>query len=124
MVVRLSKLPLILALVSSLRLHWALLQSVAWVGMLVSYSQTGNFRDALGKTFDGEHPCSLGKQVDYGRKSEKKSALKLEGKQLECVDGRQVFAFSSPTAFTLLPLSDDRAPAFPIAPPLPPPRLV
>ena len=33
--------------------HWAVLQSVAWVGMAVSYSQNASFKEALQKTFDG-----------------------------------------------------------------------
>jgi hypothetical protein len=39
MPVRLLKLPVVLALMVSIGLHWALLQSVAWVGMVVRYSR-------------------------------------------------------------------------------------
>ena len=121
--VRLCKLLLVLALVSSLGLHWTLLQSVAWVGMFLSYSQTSTLRQALVKTFDGQHPCSLCKRIEQGKKSEKKSDSTIDGKKLDFVDGRQRFAFSPPMAFTLLPRFDDFAPGLPATPPLPPPRL-
>jgi len=120
--VRLSKLLVVVALVSSLGLHWALLQSVAWVGMLVSYSQAGSLRQALVKTFDGNHPCSLCKEIEQGKKSEKKSDSTIEGKPLDLMDGRHEFTFCPPTAFSLLPRSDDFARTFSLAPPVPPPR--
>lgn len=49
----------ILLLVLSLGLQWALLQTVAWTGMLVAYSRDASLKDALVKTFDGKHPCAL-----------------------------------------------------------------
>jgi len=52
--------------------HWAILQSVAWVTMVASYSQTAPLKAALVKTFDGEHPCSICKFVANGKKSEQK----------------------------------------------------
>lgn len=47
----------------SLGLHWALLQSVAWTGMFIRFSRQFNVVEALQKTFDGHHPCSLCKFV-------------------------------------------------------------
>ena len=55
-----------LALVLSIGLHWAVLQSAAWVGMIVSYSHEGSITLALEKTFDGEHPCALCHLVQEG----------------------------------------------------------
>ncbi len=57
-------------LVLSLGLHWALLQTVAWTGMLVTYSRDASFQDAVSKTFDGEHPCALCKVIKSGRAEE------------------------------------------------------
>lgn len=57
---------ILLALVLSLGLHWTVLQSAAWVGMIVSYSQDGSLGEALTKTFDGEHPCELCLMIDRG----------------------------------------------------------
>lgn len=62
-----------LALLAALHLlggHWLAIQSVAWVTMVVDYSQEASLGEALGKTFDGEHPCSLCKAVAEGRGEE------------------------------------------------------
>jgi hypothetical protein len=52
--------------------HWAILQSIAWVTMVAGYSQTAPLREALVKTFDGNHPCPICKFVSKGRKSDQK----------------------------------------------------
>ena len=72
MLVRLSKWVVVLALTFSLGAHWAFLQSVAWVSMIVSYSRDASFVEAVGKTFDGNHPCCLCKAIKQGRSEEKK----------------------------------------------------
>jgi hypothetical protein len=59
-----------LALVLSLGLHWTALQSAAWLGMIVKYSQDASIEEALEKTFDGEHPCELCKLVEQGTKQQ------------------------------------------------------
>jgi hypothetical protein len=75
-----------LALCLSLGLHWAVLQSVAWTGMLVDYSRSGAISEAIQKTFDGRHPCKLCKLVSEGKKSEKKQESAAAGNQLDpCV---------------------------------------
>jgi hypothetical protein len=53
--------------------HWATLQSIAWTNMLVSYSQKEPLREAISRTFDGAHPCSLCHAVSAGKKNEKKN---------------------------------------------------
>lgn len=52
--------------------HLALLQTVAWSRMLVDYSSNQSLTEAVEKTFDGAHPCSLCKVVKQSRKSEEK----------------------------------------------------
>jgi hypothetical protein len=60
-----------LMLCVSIGLHWMVLQSVAWVGMMVSYTQsTGSLATAAEMTFDGEHPCSLCRVIEKGKQSE------------------------------------------------------
>jgi hypothetical protein len=58
-------------LVLSLGLHWALLQTVAWTGMLITYTRHASFQEAFTKTFDGQHPCALCKVIKNGRAEEK-----------------------------------------------------
>jgi len=67
-----SRIATVSVLVLSLGLHWALLQTVAWTGMIVSYSKEGSFQEAVSKTFDGKHPCGLCELVKAGRAEEKK----------------------------------------------------
>ena len=48
--------------------HWAVLQSVAWAGMLADYTRaSGSVATAVGQTFDGEHPCALCRQIAAAR---------------------------------------------------------
>lgn len=56
----------------SLGLHWTLLQTVAWTGMVISFSQHATFSEAFSKTFDGRHPCALCKVIQKGQAEEQK----------------------------------------------------
>ena len=66
----------VLGLVFSLSLHWALLQTVAWTGMIISYSHGNSFQEAIRLTFDGQHPCCLCKAIKQGRSHEKQQEQK------------------------------------------------
>ncbi len=68
---RLGRALVIVALILSLGAHWALLQSIAWAGMLYTYSQQTSFTQAVVMTFDGDHPCSLCKRIQKGRSQER-----------------------------------------------------
>jgi hypothetical protein len=60
---------LVAALMTSIGLHWAVLQSAAWIGMAVAYTvERGSVVQGLNDTFDGEHPCPLCKAVSEGVK--------------------------------------------------------
>ena len=102
--------------------HWAVLQSVAWVGMVASYSQNSTLREALLKTFDGKHPCALCKTISAGKKSEKKTEFTPQVKQLGFVSARTVFVFCPPHAFWLQPESRASMWMLTTSPPSPPPR--
>ncbi|MFN0067801.1 MAG: hypothetical protein ACKVYV_09215 [Limisphaerales bacterium] len=56
-----------MVLALSLGLHWAVLQTAAWAGMLASYSRQTSFAEAVAWTFDGQHPCRVCKLVEAGR---------------------------------------------------------
>ena len=99
MLVKLSRWLLVVALSLSIGAHWVVLQSVAWVGMAVSYSQDSSLKEALVKTFDGMHPCKLCKFVAEGKKSEKKHEVqKVETKLDLCCPGKPMFIISPPVA--------------------------
>jgi hypothetical protein len=56
--------------------HWLALQSVAWMGMVISYAQEEEtFTDALEKTFSGQNPCQLCHAVKQGQSEEKKQEI-------------------------------------------------
>ena len=120
--VKLSKWLLVAMLTFSFGMHWAILQSVAWVGMAVTYSQEASVTEALAKTFDGRHPCKLCKFVAENQKSEKKpDAQKMEIKFDPFCASTQIF-FISPLSIQpqvhvpgLLVVRNE-------APPRPPPR--
>lgn len=62
-----ARLLLVAALMLSIGLHWAVMQSAAWVGMTVAYTvKTGSVTQGLSDTFDGEHPCALCHMVEAG----------------------------------------------------------
>lgn len=73
----------VVVLTLSLGLHWAVLQSVAWAGMVVSYSQEGSLSSALAKTFDGQHACKLCRIVEAGRSAEKAPVVEVKLPKLE-----------------------------------------
>ncbi len=68
---RAVKIVTVLLLVLTMGLHWTLLQTVAWTGMIVSYAQDNPLGAAISMTFDGEHPCCLCKTIKQGRAEEK-----------------------------------------------------
>lgn len=112
-----------LMLALTLGLHWTVLQSVAWMTMLVSYSAESSLGDAVVKTFDGQHPCKLCIAVDEGRKTEREHkdhqlVLKLD------------WWFEAETVFFFKPAPERVHPCLTLlpeflatAPPKPPPRL-
>ncbi len=111
-----------LLLALTLGLHWTVLQSVAWMSMLVDYSVEASFGEAVVKTFDGKHPCKLCIAVDEGKKSER------EQKQLKSLD-KADWLFTATTDVLVRPASLIAPipeclplPSFGSAPPLPPPR--
>jgi hypothetical protein len=63
-----------LALLQILGGHWAFLQTGAWIGMVVQYSQQVGLKAGLAQTFDGEHPCSVCQAIQDGKKQEQKKA--------------------------------------------------
>jgi len=50
--------------------HWAVLQSVAWTGMIVEYSKDSTLGAALIKTFGGKAPCEMCKTIDAEKQKE------------------------------------------------------
>ncbi len=64
---RLARLLVVGIICLSLGFHWALLQGIAWTGMLISFAGEGTVIEAVQKTFDGQHGCALCHKVKEGR---------------------------------------------------------
>ena len=104
--------------------HWVMLQSVAWMGMAISYAQTDTLKVALVKTFDGNHPCTLCRVVQAGKRAGKTTdTQRVETKVDFFLVTRQVIIFSRPpTPFQTAGIR--LMPARAESPPTPPPRLL
>jgi hypothetical protein len=120
---RLPKLAIVAALACSVGLHWELLQSVAWVKMVVSYSTVAPLKEALEKTFDGKHPCSLCNEIAKGRQSEKQSVSTV-AKKFEFSYSTTLFVFCPPSNFWQVEPPEAFGSTLARTPPVPPPRLL
>jgi hypothetical protein len=117
----------VLVLVLSLGLHWAFLQTIAWTGMIISYSRDASFSEAVSKTFDGEHPCPMCKVIKKARAEEKDQQQKQQVKpgskmDLGLVWQNPAFDFSSDREKISSPNTDSSIRSY--EPPKPRPRTV
>jgi hypothetical protein len=102
--------------------HWAILQTAAWVGMIIEYSANDGLQAGLAKTFDGEHPCELCKSIANHKGAEKKHAAQLEFGKINVVSEVQVSVLHPPEQFWRWRLSKQSIFSVPRTPPVPPPR--
>ena len=118
----------LLALFFMLGGHWFALQSVAWARMVARFSRTDSFREAVGKTFDGRHPCKMCLGIREGRNQEQREERRLPLVKMEKLP-EFYCDFRGPQA--PLPPGDERPAAgfvpalhadFEETPPVPPPR--
>ena len=80
-----GRIATILALCCAIGLHWIALQSFAWTTMIIDYSKCVPVRQAITRTFDGAHPCSLCHAVNTGKNSEKKSDLQSSTAKIDMI---------------------------------------
>lgn len=124
-----ARIMLVAALTISVGLHWAVMQSAAWVGMAVTYSvQTGSISQGLSETFDGEHPCAMCRAVDEGsKKTESKNesaptqTIKVLKLDYFAISQTPVFIFQAPQTVDWLSLTQT-AESRTLTPESPPPR--
>jgi hypothetical protein len=120
--VRLSKWVVVAILVISTGIHWMALQTVAWAGMIVCYSERAPLRTALAETFDGNHPCPLCKAIAKGKTKENQNASLWQLKRFEFPPSPAEVVLVAPSNFQLLPLRNLFAKSLPQQPLAPPPR--
>jgi hypothetical protein len=80
----LVRLTVVLMLGTTLGMHWAVLQGMAWTAMFMKQVQSLPVSVALSYTFDGEHACEWCRVVRDGKAEEKarqesRMTVKLEG---------------------------------------------
>ena len=83
-----SRLGLVLCLVAGIQLlggHWAILQTAAWVGMVIDYSKAEGVEAGISKTFDGKHPCPLCLSIAQYKEKEGKQITHLDFGKLDLV---------------------------------------
>ena len=121
---RLAHWLLVLALSFSIGLQWAVVQSAAWVGMVITYSQSETLGEALTKTFDGKHPCSLCKVAQSGESSQKKqNTLPGVFKFELSITKNEYFISPSWVMQRMNTFSSETWKDLELSPPTPPPRM-
>ena len=121
---RLGNLAVVMALALSLASPWALLQSLAWVSMLVNFSRQVAFTQAVSMTFDGQHPCRLCKTIDAGKAQERhhQKQAPQTGKDLKLFPPPPSLFLPHPPTPGVLPDTPVLPDARGEPPPPPPPR--
>jgi hypothetical protein len=119
---RVGNVLVLLAFLMAIGAHWFVLQSVAWTTMLADNLRSASFQQAVQRTFDGKHPCSLCEQISKSKQSEKKSEFQLEPNKFEFSYAPCAFIFVAPQQFQELRVSDCVGNSLAHAPPAPPPR--
>jgi hypothetical protein len=119
---RLGKVLVVFALVSTISAHWALLQTVAWTTMLASNLQSGSIRTAMTMTFDGRHPCPLCKAIANAKNTEQKNQATSPDLKLDFLPAHESLALIAPSRLELFPRKDLFSESVFPKPLTPPPR--
>jgi hypothetical protein len=112
----------ILALCCAIGLQWIALQSVAWTTMVFRYAKRVPLTEAIAKTFDGAHPCSLCHAVNKAKNSEKKSDLQSPKTKIDMICVACIFRPIPPFIPFDYPATVFSNSVRGNAPPVPPPR--
>ena len=119
---RVRNVLLILVLLAGTGAHWGALQSVAWTRMLAENLRSSSFADAVSRTFDGQHPCSLCKVIASAKRSEKRMEFPQPLTKLEFPLTTQLLLLVAPTRFQLVSIGSEFVESLSQQPPTPPPR--
>lgn len=104
--------------------HWAVLQTVAWTGMIIEYSQTSSVGEAIAKTFGGRAPCDLCLAIDAEKKKESRLPATVKAdQQIDkfLIRTQQAVPLPPETKFSYPPLLQVVASTRPTSPPAPVP---
>ena len=112
----------IFALCCAIGLQWLALQSIAWTAMIVDYSKNASLCQAIAKTLDGTHPCSLCKIVNRGKTAEKKSDLQSPTPKIDMICVWRTASSLRPFIPFEYTVRDSCSSQIGRSPPVPPPR--
>lgn len=120
-----SRLGLLLCVIAGFQLlggHWAVLQTAAWVGMVIEYSKSDGVEAGIAKTFDGKHPCQLCLSIAKNKQKEGKQTASISPAKLYLVCQTSRWSLTPPAEFWQL-----ASPFYPfhgaiLQPSVPPPR--
>jgi hypothetical protein len=122
--IRLRNALLIALLLAACGAHWGALQSVAWTRMLAENLRTVSFAEAVVRTFDGQHPCSICKVIASAKRSEKKAEFPQPLTKLEFPLTAQSLLLVVPLRFQFVRMSNELVESLSQQPPTPPPRAI
>ncbi len=90
--------------------------------MVITYSQDRPVTVAVSDTFDGHHPCKLCKQIEKGKRAEKKSEFQLESSKIKFAHVLTPLVSATPPLLWEVAVADEQAALLTRAPAVPPPR--
>jgi hypothetical protein len=102
--------------------HWLVLQTTAWVQMVVQYSSSDGFEAAFSKTFDGQHPCELCNKIAQKKATEKKQLVQSAFGKTNLLAQENYLTLHPPTLFWPLRAAEDAFCKASHKPQVPPPR--
>lgn len=120
-----SRLGLVLCLIAGFQLlggHWAVLQTAAWMGMVIDYSKSDGVEAGIAKAFDGKHPCQLCLSIAKNKQRESKQTANVSPAKLYLVNQTSRWSLTPPVAFWQLATSFYPFHGTSPRPPVPPPR--
>jgi hypothetical protein len=117
-----GRIATILALCCAIGLQWLALQSIAWTAMIIDYSKRGSLCEAVARTLDGAHPCSLCHIVEKGKTAEKKSDLQLVTPKIDMICAKRTISLTRRSASVYYMTGDFSVFQIGESPPVPPPR--
>ena len=118
----------LVAVLTTLGGHWAVLQSLAWARMIGQYACQGSLAQAVAITFDGKHPCRLCLTIREGRQQEQTEDKKAPSvkpdwdPELVCEVRRTTVPAPPVAASQCVPYVPGWHADFIDSPPTPPPR--
>ena len=104
-------------------LHWLTLQSVAWTAMMFRNVTQVSFCQAVKRTFDGAHPCSLCRIVNKGNASDQKRDAQISSAKIDLVCISRVIRLLPDSVSIRYATSEIEISETEQSPPVPPPRL-